>query len=121
MIGSRPLVLVGQPLLAPLLNILSPFYDARPLWEDEGAQRRTDAKAIVWAGEFPLSVALLDAMPQLGLIACFTVGYDGIDLEEAERRGISVTHGADANAEDVAEHAIGKETARKSSALALTL
>ena len=107
MSGSRPLVLVGQPLLAPLLKILSPFYDAGPLWEDEGARRQADAKAIVWAGEFPLSVALLDAMPQLGLIACFTVGYDGIDLEEAERRGIAVTHGADANAEDVADQAIG--------------
>ena len=107
MSGSRPLVLVGQPLLAPLLKILSPFYDAGPLWEDEGARRQADAKAIVWAGEFPLSVALLDAMPQLGLIACFTVGYDGIDLEEGERRGIAVTHGADANAEDVADHAIG--------------
>ena len=107
MSGSRPVVLVGQPLLAPLLPLLLPFYDALPLWEDEGARRRAEARAIIWAGEFPLSSALLDAMPQLGLIACFTVGYDGVDLEEAQRRGIAVTHGADANAEDVADHAIG--------------
>lgn len=32
MSDGRPIVLVGQPLLAPLLKILSPFYDARPLW-----------------------------------------------------------------------------------------
>lgn len=113
MTGSRPVVLVGQPLLAPLIPLLQPLYDALPLWDDEGARRCADARAIVWAGEFPLSSALLDAMPQLGLIACFTVGYDGIDLENAHRRGIAVTHGADANAEDVADHAIGLMLAQR--------
>ena len=107
MSDGRPVVLVGQRLLAPLLPILRPLYDAWPLWEDEGAARCAEARAIVWAGEFPLAPALLDGMPQLGLIACFTVGYDGVDLMETDRRGIAVTHGADANAEDVADHAIG--------------
>ncbi|MFC4595375.1 2-hydroxyacid dehydrogenase [Sphingobium tyrosinilyticum] len=104
---GRPVILIGQPLLKPLLPLLQPHYDALPLWEDEGEEQRGEARAIIWAGEFALPTALLDSMPQLGLIACFTVGYDGVDLQVARQRGIAVTHGGDANAEDVADHAIG--------------
>ena len=107
MSGGRPVVLVGQPLLEPFLPLLLASYDAAPLWEEEGRRRSGEVRAVVWAGEFPLSAALLDTLPQLGLIACFTVGYDGVDLAEATRRGIAVTHAADANAEDVADHAMG--------------
>jgi hydroxypyruvate reductase len=104
---ARPVILIGQPLLSPLSPLLEPHYDPLLLWEEEGAERRSEAQAIIWAGEFALSPALLDSMPQLGLIACFTVGYDGVDLELARERGIAVTNGGDANAEDVADHAIG--------------
>lgn len=107
MSAERPLVLIGQPLLAPLMPLLQPFYEVLPLWEANGARRQSEAQAIIWAGEFTLPSDLLDAMPQLGLIACFTVGYDGVDLQQARERGIAVTHGGDANAEDVADHAIG--------------
>lgn len=107
MSGERPVLIVGQPLLAPLLPLLQPFYDAVPLWEESAAARLADARALIWAGEFPLAVQLLDAMPRLGLIACFTVGYDGVDLDLARERGIAVTHGGEANAEDVADHALG--------------
>jgi lactate dehydrogenase-like 2-hydroxyacid dehydrogenase len=78
-----------------------------PLWEEAGRARIAEAQALVTAGEFRLDPALLEAMPQLGLIACFTVGYDGVDLDWARARGIAVTHAGDANAEDVADHAIG--------------
>jgi len=107
MSAERPVILIGQPLLAPLLPLLQPLYEAVPLWEAEGAKRQGDAQALIWAGEFALSATLLDMMPRLGLIACFTVGYDGVDLPLARSRGIAVTHGGDANAEDVADHAIG--------------
>lgn len=107
MSDERPVVLLGQPLLGPLLPILRPLYEVLPLWQADGADRLAEARALVWAGEFPLSPALLDAMPKLGLIACLTVGYDGVDLKRARARGIAVTHGGDANAEDVADHAVG--------------
>lgn len=77
------------------------------LWEHPLPERLAQVDAVVWAGEFPLERALLDAMPRLSLIACFTVGYDGVDLDLARERGIAVTHAGDANAEDVADHAIG--------------
>ncbi|MES2175774.1 MAG: 2-hydroxyacid dehydrogenase [Pseudomonadota bacterium] len=102
-----PVILIAQPHLAPLLGLLATDYAALPLWEAAGRARIAEARAIVTAGEFQLDPALLEAMPQLGLIACFTVGYDGIDLARARARGIAVTHAGDANAEDVADHAIG--------------
>lgn len=103
----RPLLLVGQPLLAPLLPVLRADSDVLTLWDGPDAAALARVDALVWAGEFPLGAALVDAMPRLGLIACFTVGYDGVDLDLAHARGIAVAHAGAANAEDVADHAIG--------------
>ena len=105
--ASRPLLLIGQPHLAPLLPMLQQQYDVIALWEGPGPDRLAMVDALVWAGEFALNAALMDAVPRLSLIACFTVGYDGIDLARAAARGIAVAHAGDANAQDVADHAIG--------------
>lgn len=104
---TRPMLLVGQPLLAPLIPMVEQDHDVMTLWEHPSPEMLAQVDAVVWAGEFPLERALLDAMPRLSLIACFTVGYDGVDLDLARERGIAVTHAGDANAEDVADHAIG--------------
>ncbi|APL95828.1 2-hydroxyacid dehydrogenase [Sphingobium indicum] len=104
---DRPLILVAQPHMAPLLDALSPRYDAMALWEEKGQARLAEAEALVTAGEFRLDPAMLERMEKLRLIACFTVGYDGVDLDWARARGVAVTHGGDANAEDVADHALG--------------
>ncbi|WP_420143116.1 2-hydroxyacid dehydrogenase [Sphingobium sp.] len=104
---AKPLLLVGQPLLAPLLPLLRADHDVVALWDSLPPERLRDVDALVWAGEFPLTRDLLDAMPRLSLIACFTVGYDGVDLDLARQRDIAVAHAGNANAEDVADHAIG--------------
>ena len=104
---ARPLILVAQPLLAPLLDALGSRYDAMALWEKSGRARLAEAEVLVTAGEFRLDPAMLEQMAALRLIACFTVGYDGVDLDWARVRGVAVTHGGDANAADVADHALG--------------
>jgi len=104
---ARPLILVAQPHLAPLLDALSSRYDVMALWEESGQARLAEAEALVTAGEFRLDPALLERMEKLRLIACFTVGYDGVDLDWARARGVAVTHAGDANAADVADHALG--------------
>lgn len=104
---DRPVVLVAQPHLAPVIALLSPLYEVLRLWEPEDEARIAEAQAIVAAGEFAIPAELVDRMPKLGLIACFTVGYDGIDVPWAKARGIAVSHAHNVNDEDVADHAIG--------------
>lgn len=110
---TRPVLLVGQALLAPVVPLLAQEYDVMALWEEPDAAALARVDAVIWAGEFVLERALVDAMPRLSLIACFTVGYDGVDLALARERSIAVTHAGDVNAQDVADHAIGLMIAQR--------
>jgi hydroxypyruvate reductase len=107
MMTDRPVLLIAQPHLGLLRGLLEPRYAVLSLWEEPDAGALARVEAIVAAGEFAIPPALVDRMPKLGLIACFTVGYDGIDVDWARSRGIEVAHAQDANGEDVADHAIG--------------
>jgi lactate dehydrogenase-like 2-hydroxyacid dehydrogenase len=64
-------------------------------------------QAIVHAGEVKLSHDLLAEMPRLGLIACVSVGYDGVDVPWCRAHGVAVSHSQGLNADDVADHAVG--------------
>jgi lactate dehydrogenase-like 2-hydroxyacid dehydrogenase len=50
---------------------------------------------------------VMDRLPNLGLIGCFGVGYDAIDLNAARSRGISVTNTPEVLNDAVAELALG--------------
>jgi lactate dehydrogenase-like 2-hydroxyacid dehydrogenase len=54
-----------------------------------------------------VDAALLGRLPRLEIVANFGVGYDGIDLAEAARRGIVVTNTPDVLTEEVADTALG--------------
>jgi hydroxypyruvate reductase len=105
--SDRPVILVAQPHLGLILSTLKEHYDVLSLWEEKDRPRLAEVTALVMAGEFLLSPELIDALPKLGLIACFTVGYDGVDVAAARARGFQVSHAHDANHEDVADHTIG--------------
>ena len=64
-------------------------------------------QAIVSTGSVGLSEGLMEALPRLSLFCCYGTGYERVDLAAARKRNIMVTHGADANAPDVAEMAFG--------------
>ena len=64
-------------------------------------------QAIVSTGSVGLSDALMAALPRLSLFCCYGTGYERVDLAAARKRNIMITHGADANAPDVAELAVG--------------
>ena len=105
--SNKPVIAVAAPVLARVLPLLAAQYEVLPLWEEDGLARIAEARALVVIGETVLDTALIERMPNLGLIACFTVGYDGIDVDWAKARGLAVTHAPGANDEDVADHAIG--------------
>jgi glyoxylate reductase len=54
-----------------------------------------------------IDVELLDAAPRLRVVVNHGVGYDTIDAEELERRGIALVWPLGANAGSVADHAFG--------------
>lgn len=104
---SRPAVLVVQPHLHPLGGFLESSYDVYRLWEGPPPEAASQIGAMIVAGEYPLDFALVERLPNLGLIACFTSGYDGIDVAACRARGLPVTHAPGVNHEDVADHALG--------------
>ena len=63
--------------------------------------------AAVTIGSIGLPPDVLAALTNLKLIACFGVGYDGVDLVTAKKRGIRVTNCPNINHEDVADVAFG--------------
>ncbi len=54
-----------------------------------------------------IDAALIDALPNLEIIANFGVGYDAVDAKHAATRGVMVTNTPDVLTEEVADTAIG--------------
>ncbi|MBA4804766.1 MAG: 2-hydroxyacid dehydrogenase, partial [Brevundimonas sp.] len=104
---QRPAVLIMQRHLAPLSAILESVYDVYRFWEGPPIEAAHDIRALIVAGEAPLDKGLIERLPALDLIACFTSGYDGIDIDWCRQRGLPVTHAPGVNHEDVADHALG--------------
>ena len=104
---AKPDVLIVQPHLGFLDPVLESDYVVWRLWEGPPLEAVGFIRALVVAGEFPVDKALVESLPGLGLIACFTAGYDGIDVAWARARGLAVTHSPGVNHEDAADHAMG--------------
>ena len=105
--NSKPALLILQPHLGVLSPILEADYTVWRLWEGPPLEAVSVIRALVVAGEFPIDKPLAESLPNLGLIACFTAGYDGVDLAWARARGLQVSHSPGVNHEDVADHAMG--------------
>ena len=104
---SEPVVLISHPVMAGLEPVFAAaglkMARAWVLSEEDRAQVRV----VLHAGEFRLTPEELLALPKLGLVACVSSGYDGVDVAWCRARGLEVTHAEGLNAEDVADHAIG--------------
>jgi lactate dehydrogenase-like 2-hydroxyacid dehydrogenase len=105
--NAKPALLIVQPHLAPLTAFLEPEFTVWRFWEGPPVEAVTVIRAMVLAGEFPVDKALAEQLSNLGLIAFFTAGYDGLDLAWARARGLKVSHSPGVNHEDVADHALG--------------
>ena len=104
---QRPAVLIMQRHLAPLSGFLESAYDVYRFWEGPPIEAAHDIRVMVVAGEAALDKALIERLPNLDLIACFTSGYDGIDIDWCRERDLPVTHAPGVNHEDVADHTLG--------------
>jgi lactate dehydrogenase-like 2-hydroxyacid dehydrogenase len=104
---TKPAILIVQPHL----GVLGPLFEAEftvwRLWAGPPIEAASGIRALLVAGEFPIDKTFAESLPHLGLIACFTAGYDGVDVEWARARGLKVSHSPGVNHEDVADHAMG--------------
>lgn len=105
-------VLLIAPVMDALQQQLDTHYTVHRLYQqsdavawlaDNGAQ----IGAVVTRGDIGVTTAVLENLPQVGVIAIFGVGTDAVDLEYARRRDIAVTITAGALTDDVADLAFG--------------
>jgi len=64
-------------------------------------------EAFAFRGHGALSAEIMDAFPNLGMVANYGVGFDTIDVAHATAKGIRVTNTPDVLTEDVADLAVG--------------
>ena len=64
-------------------------------------------RAIAASGESKVPADLIARLPALEIISVMGVGYDGVDVQAAKARGVSVTHTPNVLNDDVADLAIG--------------
>ncbi len=107
----KPTILMAPKMPAALIARLEQDYHVlgpmeRPV--PEALPPGTEAaRVLLTVGGWRTDAALIDALPGLGLIACYGTGIEGVDQAHARARGILLSNAADANADAVAEFAIG--------------
>lgn len=106
LITPLPLTGIQAPYLDTLRNAgFEPVFPPQPGFfsEDEIIQLLAGCPAVLASSE-PYTRRVLDANPQLRVIARVGVGYDAVDVPAATERGIAVAITPNTNQESVAEH-----------------
>jgi lactate dehydrogenase-like 2-hydroxyacid dehydrogenase len=109
---TTPEILTLGPLSAPLTATLEQTYTVHHLWRAPDRAALLAAvgpriRAAATTGHIPCPPALLDALPNLRLLASFGVGYDAIDVPLVTSRGVTLTNTPDVLNDAVAEITIG--------------
>ena len=73
---------------------------------DSAGDNAEEVGAVITTGHHGADAALMDGLPNLRIVACYGVGYDGIDVEAATKRGIWVSNTPDVLNDDVADLAL---------------
>ncbi|WP_295218561.1 2-hydroxyacid dehydrogenase [uncultured Brevundimonas sp.] len=106
---TNPMILQLSPMSADLEAALDARgervrIDPDPAWLAANAER---VRVIVTGGQTGASRGLVEALPNLGLIAINGVGYDKVDIGHVAARGVTVTNTLGVLTDDVADLAIG--------------
>jgi lactate dehydrogenase-like 2-hydroxyacid dehydrogenase len=101
---------VGR-MLPSLAERLDTTYGAVELPPDDAdaflADRGPGTRVLVVSFGHPVDAALLDALPDLGAVVNFGVGYDNVDVAAARERGVVVSNTPDVLNDSVAEITVG--------------
>lgn len=105
-------VLQIGPITPPLDARLPELFDIHPLWKEKDpqaflAEHGAGFQGIVTHVRHACPAALIEALPDLGVISNFGVGYDKIDVAAAQARGVQVANTPDVLNNCVADLAMG--------------
>lgn len=108
----RRRLLQNGRLMPRLEEALAREYDVHPLWRERDAAgflaaRGAEFEGLVTSAPVGAGTALVEALPNLRVIASFGVGFETIDLEAAARRGVAVSTTPDVLTDCVADLALG--------------
>ena len=106
---SRPVLQVG-PLKPSLAQTLQDDYAAYVLPDEPAeflAAHGDKIRAVVTSGRSGVDAELMSALPNLGAIVHFGVGYDTTDIDAATARGVLVSNTPDVLTDCVADTAVG--------------
>jgi lactate dehydrogenase-like 2-hydroxyacid dehydrogenase len=108
-----PRVLRVGALKPDLVESLATSYDALVLPEVGGerdaflAEHGSTVGVVVTSGRFGVDRTLMEALPSLGAVVSFGVGYDTTDVAAAVERGVQVSNTPDVLTDCVADTALG--------------
>ncbi len=108
----KKMILALGPLLQAEMETLEQKFNVIKLWESDRPDEVIQEKSAEIQGILStynsggVSERLMDALPNLEVIAQFGVGYDNIDLAAAHKRGIAVTNTPDVLTDDTADVAL---------------
>jgi lactate dehydrogenase-like 2-hydroxyacid dehydrogenase len=106
---SRPVLQVG-PLKPSLAKALQHDYAAYVLPDEPAgflAEHGGEITAVVTSGRTGVDAELMAALPNLGAVVNFGVGYDTTDVDAAAARGVVVSNTPDVLTDCVADTAVG--------------
>lgn len=110
MAGKPELVMVG-PMMPHVMAALEHDFHVHRYWlatdRDALLAAAGGATAIATDGHLGADAQMIEALPNLEIIACYGVGVDAIDLAHAAGRGVVVTNTPDVLTDDVANLAVG--------------
>ncbi len=108
--NDKPDVLVVKPMYEGTMAELERRYTVHRYWEaadKPGLLASLAGTCEAIATEMVAPADVIEALPELKIVASFGVGYDGVDVEMASARGVKVTNTPDVLTDEVADFAMG--------------
>lgn len=106
---SKPVaIIMGNLILPDEIEQLTKDFEVVKLWKEKDPEtvlqeRKNDIQVIVAMHYMKVSKHLMESLPNLKIIATFSVGTDHIDLQGAKRQGIVVTNTPDILCQETAD------------------
>ncbi|WP_091738604.1 2-hydroxyacid dehydrogenase [Phenylobacterium immobile] len=110
--SNKPVVVIADVILDRFSGLLEADYELARPWTSPSfeafiAGPGAGARAMVTVSGKTPPAEILSQFPDLGLIACASTGFEGLDLDWCQANSVLASNGAGANAFDVADQAVG--------------